>query len=504
MTPNSHAEPRRRGAAQNAGLVLGVLAFVAILVLDGPLQHFGEFGSRPAAAAAVTTLMAIFWLTEALPISWTACLPLVLFPFVNAFPGGPLERFGAALDPYVDPYIFLFAGGMALAAAMQQCDLHRRIALTIMKRIGAEPKRLLLGVLVGTAFISLWISNTATAAMMLPIGMAIVAQCEILSGGRRLVHFGAALMLAIAYAANVGGIGTKIGTVPNTQFAQFMESRGIAISFFDFMAVGLPFVVILLPVLWLALWRVGRIDAPSSDAGERVVDEQLAKLGAMKRSERVVLAVFGITVVAWMFGKPLTDALKPHVEGFALKSGHVEGGIAVIAALAVLVLRADGRRTLEWPAIKRVPWDALLLLGGAFSMAAGVEQSGLSRWLGESLETLRGSPPLVQTLLASVVTVLISAVASNTSTVAVMLNVLASAVAPAQMPTVLFAATISSSCDFALPAGTPPNAIVFGSGYLTVARMARTGFPLDLLAAILAGAWCHGVVRFIVPAVGGG
>lgn len=486
--------------------MLGVVAFIALLAIDGPLHHFRDYGSRPAAAAAVTALMAIFWLTEAIPIAWTACLPLLLFPCVPAFSGGPLQRFGAALDPYIDPYIFLFAGGMGVAAAMQQCDLHRRIALSIMRRIGTEPRRLLLGVLIGTAFISLWISNTATAAMMLPIGLAIVAQCEVQNGGRRLVHYGAALMLAIAYAANVGGIGTKIGTVPNTQFAQFMEARGVPISFIDFLVVGMPFVVFFIPILWFALWRVGRKDAPPAAAGEHVVAEELRKLGPMKRSERLVLTVFSITVVLWMIGKPLTDFLKPWVSPFRLTSGHVEGSIAVLAAIAVLFLRADGRRTLEWPAIKKVPWDALILLGGAFSMASGVQQSGLSEWLGNSLTGLRDFSPLSQTLLASVVTVLISAVASNTSTVAVMLNVLASAVAPSHVPTVLFASTISASCDFALPAGTPPNAIVFGSGYLTVARMAKTGFVLDLIAALVAGAWCFLIVRHVIlsPITAGG
>jgi solute carrier family 13 (sodium-dependent dicarboxylate transporter), member 2/3/5 len=483
---------------QWTGAALGILAFVLLLTLESPLSDYGRYGSRPAAAAAVTALMAIFWLTEALPISLTACLPLVLFPFVNAFEGGPGERFLGAVDKYIDPYIFLFAGGMAVAAAMQQCDLHRRIALEIMRVIGTEPKRLLLGVLIGTAFISLWISNTATAAMMLPIGLAIVAQCEILGGGKRLVHYGAALMLAIAYAANVGGVGTKIGTVPNTQFAQFMESRGIEVTFFDFLAVGLPFVVMFLPVVWLALWIAGRADAPTSAAGAQVVATELAKLGRMKRSERIVLVIFTLTVLTWMAGKPLTDWLKPQVTRFALTSAHVEGTIAMIAACAVLVARADGRRTLEWTTIKRVPWHALLLLGGAFAMAEGVKVSGLSDWLGGTLAGLRDLPPLAQTVLVCLVTVGISAVASNTSTVAVMLNVLASAVTPAQMPTVLFASTISASCDFALPAGTPPNAIVFGSGYVTVAKMAKTGVLLDIAAAVVAGLWCHAIVRFVL------
>ncbi len=491
-------KPPLRTRAQWVGIALGILVASALLLLDSPLKHDPKFGDRPAAAAAVTALMAIFWLFESLPIYWTACLPLVLFPFVSAFPGTSFDRFLAAAKPYVDPYIFLFTGGMAVAAAMQQCHLHRRIALHIMRIIGTDPKRLLLGLIAGTAFISLWISNTATAAMMLPIGLAILAQCEILGGGKRLAHYGAALMLAIAYASNLGGIGTKIGTVPNTQFAQFMELRGIDVSFFTFFAVGLPFVLLLLPVVWFALWQVGKKDAPPSESGAEAVAHELRLLGTKKRAENVVLTVFLLTVLLWILGKPLTDLLRPHVTAFDLKSSHVEGTIAVAAGLAVLLLRADGRRTLEWPAIKKVPWESLLLLGGSFSMAAAVQASGLSDFLGHSLSRLQDYSPLTQTLLASVVTVAISAVASNTATIAVMLNVLASAVTAHQMPTVLFAATIACSCDFALPAGTPPNAIVFGSGYLTVARMAKTGAILDLAAAIVCGLWCQFIVRFLL------
>lgn len=479
------------------GLAAGLAAFSLILALDGPLQHYGEWGSRPARAAAVAALMAIWWLTEAVPIYWTACLPLLLFPLLGVFGPG----FGANLRdaglPYVDPYIFLFAGGMGIAAAMQQWDLHRRIALTIMRAIGTDPRRLLAGSLVATAAISLWISNTATAAMMVPIGIALVVQMEAQAGGRRLAFFGMAVMLSIAYGANVGGIGTKIGTAPNAQLAGFAERVGIEISFLQFLAVGLPFVVMLLPLVWWMLWRMGRRDAPSGGAAEGVVEGELALLGAVKPAERVVLGVFVATAALWIAGKPLAELLAPRVP-FRLTTAHVEGGIAMAAALALLLWRSRGRAVLAPRSLKRAPWETLLLLGGGFAMAAGIQKSGLSEWMAGQLAGVRDLPPFGQVLLASFVTVGLSAVASNTSTIAVMLVVLRDAVTPGLLPTVLFAATIASSCDFALPAGTPPNAIVFGSGYVSIPRMARTGVVLDAAAALLAAVWCWLVVRLVL------
>ncbi len=210
----------------------------------------------------------------------------------------------------------------------------------------------------------------------------------------------------------------------------------------------------------------------------------------MKKSEKVVLAVFLAAVALWVGGKAVTEVLAPRVTAFKLTAAHVEGAVAMLAAFVLVGLRVGGRRTLELRSLATVPWGTLLLLGGAFSMAEGVQQGGLSLWLGERLGGLRGLSPLAQTSLAAVTTVAVSAVASNTATITVMLGVLADATDPKHMPTVLFASTIAASCDFALPAGTPPNAIVFGSGYLSVARMARTGVVLDLLAALLAALLC--------------
>ena len=485
----------RRTAAQWTGLAAGALAFAALLLLDTPLQSFGEHGDRPARAAAVVACMAIWWLTEALPIYWTACLPLVAFPLLRVFGPGIAANARAATVPYVDPYIFLFAGGMAIGAAMQQHDLHRRIALRIMCAIGADPRRLLAGVLVATACVSMWISNTATAAMMFPIGMALIAQLEA-HQGRRLAWYGMAVMLAVAYGSNVGGIGTKIGTAPNTQFAGFVERMGVEVSFLDFLAVGLPFVLLMLPPVWLLLWRLARREGLEGDLGGAVLRRELDELGALRPPERIVLAVFAATAALWIAGKPITDLLSARWP--EVRSAHVEGGIAMLATLALLLWRSERGAVLGLRALRGVPWETLLLLGGGFAMAAGVQGSGLSAWAAGQLAGIRDLPVPAQLLAATSATVALSAVASNTATIAIMLVVLRDAVAAPLAPTVLFAATVAASCDFALPAGTPPNAIVFGSGYVTIPRMAQTGVVLDLLAALLAALWCGLAVPLVL------
>lgn len=477
-------------------IALGVAAAAAILLVDSPLHDFGEHGSRPAVAAAVTALMALWWLTEALPIYVTACVPLVVYPFLRVYGDAWTENAAGAASPYVHPYIFLFMGGMGIAAAMQQWGLHRRIALAIMRAIGTQPARLLFGVLAATAFVSLWISNTATATMMVPIGIALVVQLESRMGGRRLVHYGAALMLAIAYAANVGGIGTKIGTAPNALLSGFLAQRGADLTFLEFMAVGTPFVALFLPVVWWVLWRHGRRDAPPADAGGQTIEEEWRRLGPMNRGEWVVLAAFLTAAALWISAQPITRLVRTQWPG--LGSAHIEAGIAMGAALVLMLWRVRGRAALEPRALRTVPWETLLLLGGGFSMAAAIEASGLSDWMATQLAGVQAFTPLAQALVASLVTVGLSAVASNTATIAVMLSVIAASVAPEHLNTVLFAATIAASCDFALPVGTPPNAIVFGSGYVTIPTMFRIGILLDVAAAALAALWCYAVVPLVL------
>jgi sodium-dependent dicarboxylate transporter 2/3/5 len=469
-------------------LLAGPAAFAAFTFADTSLAHWGEYGTRPALAAGLTLWMAIWWISEAVPIEWTACLPLLVLPFSGIHGDGIAANLRGAALPFVNPYIFLFLGGMGIAAAMQQWNLHRRIALRVMSVVGTDPRRLLLGLLVATAGVSLWISNTATAAMMFPIGLAVIAEFE-RETGRRLTGYGAALMLAVAYGSNIGGIGTKIGTVPSAQLAGFLAQRGMDVSFLEFMSVGLPFVASMMPVAWLALWRVGRTDAPASEVGRRALQSEGARLGAMRSGERVVGVVFVAAAGLWILGQPITEALRS--AGFpGVSSALVEASIAMLASLALALVRVEGRPALAPASLRFVQWETLVLLGGGFSLAAAIEASGLSHWMGAQLAALSGSPPLLQITAASFTTVTLSAFASNAATTAVMLPVLAGSVSPEHVSPVLFAAAFAASCDFALPAGTPPNAIVFGSGYLTIPLMVRTGVLLDALAALLAALWC--------------
>ncbi|MBK8998883.1 MAG: DASS family sodium-coupled anion symporter [Myxococcales bacterium] len=473
------------------GLVVGPAVFALIAFVPSSLHTIPGFGHRPAYAAAVASLMAIWWFTEALPIALTAALPLLLFPLFGVFGKGLAGDTVRAFEPFVDAYIFLFMGGMTIGAAMEQWGLHRRVALHIMRAIGTEPRRLLLGMLVATAAVSMWISNTATAVMMMPIGMALLAQLEAAHEGRRLGDFGASLMLSIAYAANVGGIGTKIGTGTNSIFVGFLSDKlGYDMSFLRYMAVGLPFVVLFIPIVWWVLWLNAKGDLPAGTQGREVLERELRALGAWSARERVVAAVFLVAAVLWVLGDVLRPLLAPRVAvlfpGVKLLGKHYEATVAMSAGLFLVV-----SRTVSFAQLRRVPWGTLVLLGGSFAMAAGIEGGGLSGFLTAQLEPVARLPLLAQLGLAAFATVGLSAVASNTATVNVFLNVL-----PRSLP-VLSACALAASCDFALPAGTPPNAIVFGSGYVRLPQMMRTGIVLDVMAAVLITAYAF----FYLPLV---
>lgn len=465
------------------GLVLGPAAFLALSFIDSPLLHLDGFGRRPAYAAGVALCMAVWWFTEAVPIAWTALIPLVAYPLLGVFGEGLASDAVRVGSEYGNAYIFLFLGGMALGAGLEHWNLHRRIALHLMVRIGASPPRLLLGLLVATAGISLWISNTATAVMMLPIALALTAELEAQSG-KKLTHYAAALMLAVAYAANIGGIGTKIGTATNSIFVGWLaKSLHVEVSFGRFVLWGLPFVILFIPIVWATLWRLGRRDAPSSNAGREVLRSQLDALGTPSRQERLVGGVFFTAAMLWVLGD-LVRGLLP----FALANRHYEAGVAMSAAVVLVALRC-----LPVAALRRIPLSALLLLGGSFAMASGIEGSGLSTWLGAQLAPLSRQPLTVQFFVGAFATVALSAVASNTATINLMLNLL-----PPNL-SLLTTVTIASSCDFALPAGTPPNAIVFGSGRVHLPTMMRVGFGLDFVAALLLTAYGLLYLPLVMP-----
>lgn len=455
------------------GLVLGPALLLAVTLTPSALHRLEGFGHRPAFAAGIGLLMATWWFTEAVPIHWTALIPLVAWPLLDVFGAGPVGSAGKATGEFFNAYFFLFAGGMAIGAAMEHWNLHRRVALHIMLRVGTSPPRLLLGMLVSTALISLWISNTATAVMMMPIGLAVIGQLEA-RAGHRLGNYAMALMLAVAWAANLGGIGTKIGSATNSIFVGYLATRlQVDLTFPLYFAAAFPFVVLFLPLMWLVLWQLGRRDAPAQAAGRAVLQEELAALGALSPREKQVAQVFVVAAALWVLGDPLR-ALLLRASPVAFAARHYEATVALLGAGALLA-----RGALPLAALRRIPLSALALLGGSFAMAAGIEGSGLSSWLGLQLEPLRAWPPAGQLLAAVAATVALSAIASNTATANLMLALL-----PSSVP-LLTAVGMASSCDFALPAGTPPNAIVFGSGRIRLPVMMRAGALLDLAAVLV-------------------
>ncbi len=446
--------------------------------------------------AGVGLLMAVWWVTEALPIPATSLLPLAVFPLLD------VVSFEAAARPYAHPLIFLFMGGFLLAVAMGRWGLPRRLSLRIVGAMGTRPRRLVAGFMVSTALFSMWVSNTATALMMLPIGLSLVELVQ--EEGEGSGEFAVPLMLGIAYGASIGGVGTLIGTPPNAFLAAFMaESHGIEIGFARWMLLGIPLVALALPLTYWLLTRVlhpvrtGRIPG-----GGELVRRELEAMGPAGPAERRVAAVFVLTAALWIF-RPLLDDVVP---------GLTDAGVAMLSGLLLFLVPAgepppgDGAgpspALLDWDSARELPWGVLILFGGGLSLAAAISSSGLTDWIGGAVEGLAGWPLLGLVAAVTAVVVLLTELTSNTATTAAFLPVVASvAVGLGYDPLVLAApAALAASCAFMLPVATPPNAIVYGSGRLTVAQMARAGVWLNLLLT----AMITGFAVLLVPLIFGG
>jgi sodium-dependent dicarboxylate transporter 2/3/5 len=423
--------------------------------------------------------MAVWWLTEVVPLGATALLPIVLLPFL----GIATPRDAAA--PYANEVIFLFLGGLMLAAAVQRWNAHARIAYSVVLRVGLEPRRAVLGVMIATAFISMWISNTATAAMMYPIGLAIGSLYADDADGRRTRT---ALMLSVAYAATLGGMGTLIGTPPNVIFAAAArETAAVPVSFVQFASVGVPLVVVLVPVFWLVLVALFRVPREAGVQREALRERRRA-LGEITSGARATMILFGLTAVAWVLREP-KDFGAIVIPGLtSIAPGSTDTTIAITAAVMLFVIRGrdhtgESRPLLVWNEARRIPWEVLLITGGGLSLASAIERSGLAARLADNVRVLDGLPPVVLYLGLAFVVLLLSEMASNTAVAAVFMPIAASiAIATGLSPVpVMFVAALAASCGFALPVATPPNAIVFGSGAVTVRDMARAGVVLDVI-----------------------
>lgn len=465
-------QPSRR--RRLVGLALGIGVFAVLLALPPP----EGLELSPWRVAAVASLLAIFWLTEAVPISVTALLPVVLFPALG------VSNVTEATAPYADPIVFLFMGGFMLALAIERWNLHRRIALSVLSHVGAREDLQIGGFMVATAALSMWVSNTATVALMLPVALSIVPRDArgALEPDKR--NFATALMLGVAYGASCGGITTLIGTPPNALLAGFMRTTyGVEIGFAQWLWIGLPVGLVMLVFTWWLLTRamfsLGREELP----GARVaIRDQLRAMGPASVAEKRVAVVFGLTAFLWI-SRPLLSGWVPQLQ-------LSDTTIAIAAAVALFFIpngMEEDRYLLTWEYAERLPWGVLLLFGGGLSLANAVADSGLAAWIGGELVALENLPVIVLVFAVTVLIVFLTELTSNIATAATFLPLVAALAVSLDQPPLLLAvpAVLAASFAFMLPVATPPNAIVFGSGFVTIPQMVRAGLWLNLFGIVV-------------------
>lgn len=463
----------------SVGLVAGPLLLLSTLMLPPP-AGLGQAGWYTLGLAA---MMAVWWATEALPLPATALLPILMLPLLGI---APLER---ATSHYASPVIFLFLGGFALGLAVERCGLHRRVALRTLLAVGNGPRRQIGGLMLATTLIGMWVSNTATAIMMLPIGLSVIELVTHGADRAERERFAAAVLLAIAYSASISGMTTLIGTPPNALLAAYLrENHAIEIGFGQWMLVGVPVAMAMLAFTWWWLTRQGfAIPGANSDA---MLRQDLAQLGPPSRRERRVAVVFLLTASAWL-ARPLLAQVLPALS---------DTGIAIAAALALFLLPAgDGGRLLDWPATVKLPWGVLLLFGGGLSLAGAMHDSGLAEWLALGFRAFGVLPALLMIALVVAIINLLTELVSNTAIAATFLPLVAAVALAAGMPVELLTipATIAASCAFMMPVATPPNAIVFGSGQLRIGQMIRAGAMLSLFSVFAVTLLCFVLVDWI-------
>ena len=462
------------------GLVLGPLLFVLTLLLPLP-DGLSPEGLR---VAAVALLMAIWWLTEAIPIPATALLPILLFPLLGVLDGGTVTR------AYGHHLVYLFLGGFLMAVTMEKWNLHHRIALHTIPLVGVTPTRIVLGFMLATAFLSMWISNTATTMMMVTIAIAVLHEI-----GHEVEHtpgrfqFGTALLLGIGYAATIGGVATLIGTPPNAIFAGVVEKTyGFSVSFLDWMRFALPLSVVMLLLTWFYLTRIlFRSEIAHLPGGRAFIRQQIAGLGPMTRAEKSIAIVVTTVAVLWVLRGLYTPPALAMVK---------DSTIAIAGALVLFLIPVNLRRReflLDWQTAVTIPWDIIILFGGGFALAQGFSESGLTGWLAEQLAILKGVNLVVIIGAVVVLVIFLTEITSNTATASLLLPV-AGALASAtgvHPYGLMVAAVVAASFAFMLPVATPPNAIVYGSRYVTIMQMAKAGVWLNLAGAVLITAFVY-------------
>ena len=463
---------------QLVGRVAGPAVFVAMLVAESFQDTMSPEAWR---VAAVGLWMAIWWASEAIPVFATALIPIVAFAPLDIVP------IREATAPYANPVIFLFFGGFLMALALEKWNLHRRIALEILVRIGTDGRRLVGGFMLVCALLSMWMTNTSTTIMLLPIILSVSAViCENTAdlSPENEQNFKIAMLLGLAYSASIGGLATLIGTPPNALLVGFMaDNYGLEISFARWMTVGIPVTLILLPITWLVLTRwVFPVNIPANHAVRKHLDDMRVDMGAVTTPEKRVALIFLGVVACWMLRRPLTEWLE--------LTGVTDTGIVMTAAVLLFMVpssRRDDPQLLAWSDVARLPWGVLVLFGGGLSLAAAVSNSGLALWLGESLAPLNALGLAVLVLCAVALVIFLTELTSNLATTATLLPVVGAIALQAGLPPILLTVpiTIAASCAFMLPVATPPNAIVFSTGAISIPQMVRAGFVLNIIGIVL-------------------
>ncbi len=488
MTQSNQAEPVKserdgRESVDRAlyhkriiGLGGGLLLFALMIISPSPegLSREGWY------TAAIAVLMAFWWATEVIPIPITAMLPLVLFPVLN------ISNIATAATPYANPMIFLFMGGFILAIGMLEWNLHRRIALNIIVVIGSKPRSIILGFIIATAVISMWVSNAAATMMMLPIALSVIDliknRHDSTNDSLQYGGFAVALMLAVAYAANVGGLGTVIGTPTNALMIGFVaESYGVEISFVQWMLIGIPLVVLGLPLIYYSLTYVSfPVRFKTLPGGREYIHSELKKLGGFRKGEILVAVIFGFTALLWMI-RPVLETWMPAIS---------DASIAIFGAMLLFLVPLNfkaGKFILTWKAASKLPWDILILFGGGLSLAGAIQRTGLAEWMGSYFAGLSGLPFVAVIFIVTAVVITFTNLASNSATAAAFLPVMGSvAIGMGEDPLQLaIPVAVAASCVFMFPVGTPPNAIVYGSGVFSISQMVRAGLWLNVLFSLL-------------------
>ena len=481
-------------SAKKVGFILGPAIFFIMLIMPAPYGMYTEAWR----VAAIALLMATWWITEAMPIAATALLPIALYPLLQ------IMDTRAASASYADPVIYLFIGGFFLAVTMERWNLHRRIALSILKLAGDTPSKLILGFVIATAFLSMWISNTATAVMMMPIGISVVSQVVGNKTGKSdadaeqekyRTNFSKSLVLAIAYTASIGGFITIIGTPTNIIMAGFLERAfDIRIGFAQWMMLSVPISITLLICMFFLLTKVL---FPTGDMklvrGKAIVEEEMKQLGPITKAEKMVLAIGGFMALSWIFRDLIIriDAL----------SMVTDTTVAMVGAMLMFLCPSfkDGQRLLDWKTAVKIPWDVVLLFGGGLTLAAGFERTGLAAWVSGNLSGLYGMHIILFVFIVVLIVNTLTEFMSNTAIATLFIPVMsATAIAVGFHPfSAVVATTIASTFSFMMPVATPPNAIAFGSGFLRIKDMAKTGIFLNIVAQIV----CVIAIVYLLPLV---